>query len=121
MLQLYIPCQYHVSIYNLVKYLRIHYLQHSPTNLLQHLHFCFLVMFRFYSTERDSCLAIAECLKSEIALLVERGCKHIQIDEPLFARKTEEAMDYGIDLMSSILSTIPKDVFRLCLCSLLFD
>jgi len=57
-------------------------------------------------------LNLAECLKTEISELVKRGCKSIQIDEPVFARKPSEALDYGIEILSSILKTMPEDVFR---------
>ena len=40
-------------------------------------------------------LAIA--INAEIKRLVKAGCKYIQVDEPLFARKPNEALSYGID------------------------
>lgn len=68
--------------------------------------------YRFYETERESCEALAECLRDEVNALVDRGCKYIQIDEPLIARKNEEAVEYGIDLLSSILTQLPPSVSR---------
>ncbi|KAF6032043.1 hypothetical protein EB796_009647 [Bugula neritina] len=67
---------------------------------------------RYFETEKESCLNLAECLKTEISELVKRGCKFIQIDEPVFARKPSEALDYGIEILSSVLKTMPEDVFR---------
>ena len=39
---------------------------------------------------------LAEAIKVEINRLADAGCKYIQIDEPLFARKPKEAIEYGI-------------------------
>jgi len=33
----------------------------------------------------------------ELNRLVDAGCKYIQIDEPLFARKPKEAIEYGVE------------------------
>jgi len=68
---------------------------------------------RFYGSEKEQCLALAECLKTELAELVRAGCTNIQIDEPLLARKPEEALDYGIDILTDILATLPESVCRL--------
>ena len=40
---------------------------------------------------------IATALNQEVLALAEAGCKYIQIDEPLFARKPQEALDYGFE------------------------
>ena len=40
---------------------------------------------------------IAEALNVEVKALAEAGCVHIQIDEPLFARKPAAALDYGFE------------------------
>jgi 5-methyltetrahydropteroyltriglutamate--homocysteine methyltransferase len=40
---------------------------------------------------------LANAINEEVRALAEAGCRHIQIDEPLFARKAAEALDYGID------------------------
>ena len=42
----------------------------------------------------------------EIIRLVEAGCKYIQIDEPLFARKPQEAIDYGISNLEKCFKNI---------------
>lgn len=40
---------------------------------------------------------LCDALNFEIRALAVAGCRHIQIDEPLFARKPDEALDYGIE------------------------
>ncbi len=40
---------------------------------------------------------IADALNSEVIALAEAGCQHIQIDEPLFARRPHDALDYGFE------------------------
>lgn len=40
---------------------------------------------------------LARALNLEVRALAAAGCRYIQIDEPLFARKAREALDYGID------------------------
>ena len=40
---------------------------------------------------------LAEVINVEIKRLQKAGCKYIQVDEPLFARKPQQALDYGID------------------------
>ena len=39
---------------------------------------------------------LATALNAEVRALAEAGCRYIQIDEPLFARKATEALNYGI-------------------------
>ena len=52
---------------------------------------------RFYENVEELNEDLARCLNREILALAEAGCKHIQIDEPLIARKPQEALKYGID------------------------
>ena len=40
---------------------------------------------------------LAGALNAEVLALVEAGCRHIQIDEPVFARKARQALDYGFE------------------------
>jgi 5-methyltetrahydropteroyltriglutamate--homocysteine methyltransferase len=43
------------------------------------------------------CFDLAEVINVEIKRLQKAGCKYIQVDEPLFARKPQQAIDYGIE------------------------
>ena len=40
---------------------------------------------------------LAEVINVEIKRLQKAGCKYIQVDEPLFARKPQDALNFGID------------------------
>lgn len=56
--------------------------------------------------------ALADALNQEVLALAEAGCRHIQIDEPLFARKPVEALDYGIDNLERAFHGCPRQVTR---------
>ncbi len=55
---------------------------------------------------------IADALNVEVRALAEAGCVHIQIDEPLFARKPEAALDYGFENLERAFHGCPKGVQR---------
>ncbi|SVA34194.1 uncharacterized protein METZ01_LOCUS87048, partial [marine metagenome] len=50
----------------------------------------------YYTSDNQLGNDLAIAINVEIKRLVEAGCKYIQVDEPLFARKPQEAIDYGI-------------------------
>ncbi len=50
----------------------------------------------YYGDPRRLGADLAAALNTEVLALAEAGCRHIQIDEPVFARKAEAALDYGI-------------------------
>jgi 5-methyltetrahydropteroyltriglutamate--homocysteine methyltransferase len=56
---------------------------------------------------------LADVLNVEIRALVDAGCRHIQVDEPVFARKTEEALAFGIDDLERCFAGVPADVQRI--------
>ncbi len=56
--------------------------------------------------------ALAEVLNVEIRRLGEAGCRWIQVDEPLFARRTEEALAFGIENLERCLHGLPAGVTR---------
>ena len=43
----------------------------------------------------------------------DKGCKYIQIDEPLFARQVEDALSFGIEGVERCLHKVPKDVNKI--------
>jgi len=54
-----------------------------------------------------------------VSELVEAGCKYIQIDEPLFARKVDDALNFGIKNLDTIFAhpgcaDIQKSVHMCC-------
>ncbi|MCH8899356.1 MAG: cobalamin-independent methionine synthase II family protein [Acidobacteria bacterium] len=56
---------------------------------------------------------LADALNVEILALAAGGCRHIQVDEPVFARKTKEALAFGIDNLERCFAGVPKDVQRI--------
>ena len=50
----------------------------------------------YYNTNEEMGYDLAEAINVEIKRLEEAGCKYIQVDEPLFARKPENALNFGI-------------------------
>ena len=65
-----------------------------------------------YDDARRRGADLAAALNSEILALAEAGCRHIQIDEPLFARKVGEALDYGFDHIERCFQGVPESVVR---------
>ena len=55
---------------------------------------------------------IAEALNVEVRALADAGCVHIQIDEPLFARKPAAALDYGFENLERAFHGCPPKVRR---------
>ncbi len=52
---------------------------------------------KYYKSDKKLGQDLAKALNVEVKRLVKAGCKYIQVDEPLFARKPEEALNYGIE------------------------
>ena len=50
----------------------------------------------FYNSDHEMGEDLADAINVEIKRLVDAGCKYIQVDEPLFARKPENALNFGI-------------------------
>lgn len=65
-----------------------------------------------YEDERQLAFDLADALNYEIRCLADAGCKFIQVDEPLFARKPTEALAYGIDALERCFDGVPDDVTR---------
>ena len=55
-------------------------------------------------------LAIA--LNHEIRALADAGCRYIQVDEPLFARRVDDALDFGIENLERCFHGVPDGVTR---------
>ena len=53
---------------------------------------------------------IADALNQEVLDLARTGCLHIQIDEPLFARYPERALEYGIENLERAFHDCPSQV-----------
>ena len=50
----------------------------------------------YYKSDEEMGNDLAIAINTEIKRLVDVGCKYIQVDEPLFARKPENALAFGI-------------------------
>ncbi|HFC04950.1 MAG TPA: 5-methyltetrahydropteroyltriglutamate--homocysteine methyltransferase, partial [Rhizobiales bacterium] len=53
----------------------------------------------YYQDDRTLAFDLADALNDEIRALAAAGCKYIQVDEPLFARNVDAALDYGIECL----------------------
>lgn len=67
----------------------------------------------YYSDERTLAFDLADALNHEIRALSAAGCKYIQVDEPLFARNVDAALDYGIECLDRCFDGVPDDVTRI--------
>jgi 5-methyltetrahydropteroyltriglutamate--homocysteine methyltransferase len=65
-----------------------------------------------YGDPRELNRDLADALNVEIRALVAAGCRHIQVDEPVFARKTEEALAFGIEDLEHCFAGVPAEVQR---------
>ena len=65
-----------------------------------------------YDDPRDLAFDLADALNYEIRALAEAGCKFIQVDEPLFARNVDRALDYGVECLDRCFDGVPGDVTR---------
>ena len=55
---------------------------------------------------------LAAALNREVLALADAGCRHIQIDEPLFARRPDAALDYGFEHLERAFHGCPGHVTR---------
>ena len=60
----------------------------------------------YYTSDKQLSEDLAQAINVEIKRLVEVGCKYIQVDEPLFARKPKEAIEYGIENLEKCFDSI---------------
>lgn len=66
----------------------------------------------YYDSDKELAFDLADALNFEIKALANAGCRYIQIDEPLFARKVEQALDYGVECLDRSFDGVPDDVTR---------
>lgn len=55
---------------------------------------------------------LADALNVEIRALANAGCAVIQVDEPVFARKPDAALDYGVECLERCFAGVPDSVTR---------
>lgn len=66
----------------------------------------------YYDDPRKLGADLAEALNVEVMALADAGCRYIQVDEPVFARKPKEALDYGFDNLERTFQGVPDEVKR---------
>ena len=71
------------------------------------------VVDEHYGDQRRLNRALADVINVEIRALAQAGCRHIQVDEPMFARKTVEALAFGIEDLERCFAGVPTDVQRI--------
>lgn len=67
----------------------------------------------FYNHAERQAEDLAAALNAEVLALAKAGCRHIQIDEPIFARKPDEALAYGIGTLARCFQDVPDTVTRI--------
>ena len=67
----------------------------------------------FYDDRTKLNAVLADSINKEILALVEAGCRHIQVDEPLFARSVKDALDFGMEGLERCFHGVPKSVSRI--------
>ncbi len=67
----------------------------------------------FYKNDRQLAFDLAGSLNFEIRALAEAGCKYIQVDEPLFTRNVDMALDFGVECLERCFDGLPGDVQRI--------
>ena len=66
----------------------------------------------FYNDAEAQARDLAKALNSEVRALADAGCEYIQIDEPIFARKPNEALAYGVETLKACFDGVPDSVTR---------
>jgi 5-methyltetrahydropteroyltriglutamate--homocysteine methyltransferase len=64
----------------------------------------------YYYDDNALVMDLARALNQEVLSLVEAGCKWIQIDEPVWARKPEKACELGENILKQCFANVPDDV-----------
>jgi 5-methyltetrahydropteroyltriglutamate--homocysteine methyltransferase len=66
----------------------------------------------FYSSRADLARTLSGVINVEVRRLADAGCRWIQIDEPLFARQVDEALDFGVECVERCFAGVGPDVKR---------
>ncbi len=66
----------------------------------------------YYHDPKKRGLELAQAINREILALAEAGAVHIQVDEPLFARKVDEALAFGFDNLEACFHNCPDHVIQ---------
>lgn len=63
-----------------------------------------------YKDEKRLAADLAAVVNRHVLELAAAGCKHIQVDEPVFARNPDKALDYGVECLEKCFEGCPPDV-----------
>ncbi|XP_041463418.1 5-methyltetrahydropteroyltriglutamate--homocysteine methyltransferase-like isoform X2 [Lytechinus variegatus] len=66
----------------------------------------------FYDDLKELSSDLVKVVNAHIKNLVQAGCRHIQLDEPVMVRTPDIALDYGIDHASQCFDGIGGDVVK---------
>ncbi len=66
----------------------------------------------FYNDAPALARDLAQALNAQVRALADAGCRYIQIDEPIFARKPEAAIAYGTETLERCFHGLPEGVTR---------
>jgi len=66
----------------------------------------------YYKSKEELMNDLATIINKEILMLVSAGCKHIQIDEPVFMRHPRDALQFGIKALERCFADIGENVFK---------
>lgn len=66
----------------------------------------------YYLDPKKRGAAYADALNTAIRQLVDAGCRHIQLDEPVFVRYVPAVLDYGIENVERAFHGCPAEVTR---------
>ncbi|MGR3342491.1 MAG: hypothetical protein ACU0DI_04570 [Paracoccaceae bacterium] len=73
---------------------------------------CGTIANEYYASRPDLARALADVLNIEIKRLAEAGCRWIQVDEPLFARRVDEALAFGVECVERCFAGVGPKVNR---------
>merc|ERR1719335_637261 len=64
----------------------------------------------YYKNDAKLAEDLAKIVKLQVHDLAAAGCRHIQVDEPLFARKPDDALAFGVKCLDACFAGCPKFV-----------
>ncbi len=67
----------------------------------------------YYKDNKKLGIDLSIAINNEVKILADSGCNYIQIDEPLFARKTEEAINFGIENLERCFHGLPNEIQKI--------
>ena len=66
----------------------------------------------YYNDAAQLARDLADALNAQIRALAGAGCRNIQVDEPIFARKPDAALAYGMETLERCFHGLPGEVNR---------